>query len=415
MVNFQYKNDGEMYCEDVPLSSLTEKFGTPLYVYSSSSLKQNYLDLYEAYKEINPLICFSVKANSNIHILKKLVDLGSGLDIVSEGELYRALKAGCPPEKIVFAGVGKKTSEIEKALESNIKMFNVESYPELARINDIAKRMNTKAPVCLRVNPDVDPKTHRYITTGKKENKFGLDFELAIDIFKKSRTMDHIDLQGIHCHVGSQITEVSPFFKALEAVKGFLEQLASEGFEIPVFNFGGGIGITYKDERPQKPKEIAKQLLPCLKNLNVKEFIFEPGRYIAGNSGVLVTQVQYIKKSPPKTFVIVDSAMNDLLRPSLYQAYHHVVALKKHSQKLKADIVGPICESADAFTVEREIDLVEQNDHVVILSAGAYAFSMASNYNTRPRAAEVLVDGENYELIRRRETYEDLIAQEIIS
>ncbi len=411
MSDFSYKND-ELYCEQLKVADLAQKFGTPLYLYSYNAFKNHYLELAEAYSSLNNLICFSVKANSNIYILKNLVDLGAGLDIVSGGELQRALKAGCPADKIVFAGVGKKKDEIRDALKAGIKMFNVESYPELLRINDIAGQLGVEGRVSLRVNPDVDPKTHKYITTGKKENKFGLDFEIAHNIFEKSRKFKHVKIIGIHCHVGSQITQDTPFIKALDRVKGFLDHIYEEGFDIEAFNFGGGLGIVYKDENPQTAQEFAQKVIPLLKGLKVKETIFEPGRYIAGNSGILVTEVQYIKKSGPKTFVIVDAAMNDLMRPVLYEAYHAMGAVKKSGERMNADIVGPICESGDFFAKEREIDVVGEGAFIAIMSAGAYGFSMASNYNTRPRPAEVLVKGDTPQLIRHRETVDDLMAQE---
>lgn len=413
MRDFSYKKD-DLYCEDLKVEDIAKKYGTPLYLYSHNAFKNNYLEINDAFVSIQKLICFSVKANSNLTILKNLVGLGAGLDIVSGGELKRALAAGCPGEKIVFAGVGKRKDEIKDAIEAGIKMFNVESFPELMRINEIAQSLGTVAKVSLRVNPDVDPKTHKYITTGKKENKFGLDFEIALHVFEQSRDLKSIEIIGIHCHVGSQITEDRPFLEALDRVKEFLDSLRAARFNISVFNFGGGLGIVYKDEQPQTAREFADKVLPHLKGLGVKEVIFEPGRYIAGNSGILVSEVQYIKESGSKTFVIVDAAMNDLMRPALYEAYHEIIAVHKTGSYRNVDIVGPICESGDFFSKDRKLDIVAEGDFIAIMSAGAYGFTMASNYNTRPRAAEVLVRDGAFQLIRKRETVEDLLVAELV-
>lgn len=413
MSDFTYRH-GELFCEDIKISDIVQEFGTPLYIYSYNAFKNHFLEIYDAFGAINKLVCFSVKANSNLSILKSLVDLGAGLDIVSGGELVRALKAGCPAERIVFAGVGKLNQEIRDALAAGIKMFNVESWPELERINHIAEELGCVAQVSLRVNPDVDPKTHTYITTGKKENKFGLDFEIARNVFEQSRNLKGVQIIGIHCHVGSQITTVDPFLEALSRVKTFLEDLRGAGFDIRVFNFGGGLGIVYKDETPQTAQEFAQAVVPVLASLKVEEVVFEPGRYIAGNSGILVTEVQYIKQSGPKTFVIVDAAMNDLMRPALYQAYHAIGAIKKGERMMHADVVGPVCESGDFFAKDRELDEVKSGDVLAIMSAGAYGFTMSSNYNTRPRVAEVMVKQGRAQLIRKRETVEQLLDNDIL-
>ncbi len=409
---FEYKKN-ELYCEDLKIADIAKKYGTPLYLYSYKSIKENFSTLKNAFKEINPLICFSVKSNSNVNILRELINLGAGLDIVSGGELFRAGKAGADMNKVVYAGVGKTEAEIIMALEKSIKLFNVESEPELELINEIAKKLGKKANVCFRINPDVDPKTHKYITTGKKENKFGLDFDLGIKLFKKADDFKSVKIKGIHLHIGSQIIEAKPFVDALNKAGEFIKKIRALGRDIEILNLGGGFGIVYKDEKPQSLDEIAKQMIPIIKEIKAKEVVFEPGRFIVGNAGVLITQVQYVKTNGEKKFAIVDSAMNDLIRPSLYDAYHNIIAVDKNNDKCVYDIVGPICESGDIFAKDRELSCVNKGDFLAIMSAGAYGFSMSSNYNSRCRAAEVLVRDGKANVIRKREAYEDLIRAEL--
>ncbi|MBU0650733.1 diaminopimelate decarboxylase [bacterium] len=411
MHDFVYKNN-ELYCEDIKVADIAKEIGTPFFLYSYNTIKDHFTKYQKAFKEIDPLICYSVKACSNLTVLKELVSLGAGLDIVSGGELFRALKAGCEPSKIVYAGVGKTEPEIRYALENKIKMFNVESYAELDVINQIAKDMNVTAEISLRVNPDVDPKTHTYITTGKKENKFGLDFDMAYNIFLKSANMKNVCIKGIHCHIGSQITQAQPFADALDKLDEFLSNLRNSNFDIEILNLGGGLGIIYDEEKPQTPKEFADFIVSYIKKLNVHEIIFEPGRFIVGNAGILVTQVQYLKDNSEKLFVIVDAGMNDLIRPTLYQAYHKIDALKLKDEKIICDVVGPICESGDYFAKERQLTQVRRGDLMAIFSAGAYGFTMSSNYNSRRRSAEVLVKDGSFRVIRQRETYEDLVKGE---
>jgi diaminopimelate decarboxylase len=410
---FDYK-ENELYCEDIKVLDIAKKVETPFYLYSYKTMKEHFEKLKNAFAEINPLICFSVKSNSNLNILKELVALGAGLDIVSGGELYRALKAGVDASKIVYAGVGKRDKEIRSALEADIKMFNVESYAELIVINEIAESMQKIANISLRINPDVDPKTHKYITTGKKENKFGLDFDMALNVFEQSKELKNINIKGIHAHIGSQITQSAPFITALRKLSEFIKNLRERNFEIDILNLGGGLGIIYNEEKPLTPKEFADNVISLIKEIGAKEVIFEPGRFIVGNAGILVTKVEYIKESGSKVFVIVDSGMNDLVRPSLYEAYHKIERLELKNDKIKCDIVGPICESGDSFAKDREISKVKRADYLAIMSAGAYGFTMASNYNSRCRPSELVVkDGKVME-IKKREVYEDLIKGEDI-
>ena len=412
---FNFKKNN-LYCEDMKVEDLAKQYGTPLFIYSSRTILEHFLKLEQAFKEINPLICYSVKANSNLSFLKLLTSQGSGLDIVSGGELYRAKKVKCPGNRIVYASVGKTDIEIEEALKYGILMFNVESVSELKRINTIAKRLNKQAAVALRVNPDVAPKTHKYITTGKKENKFGIDMDTVKDIFQKSKKYSNLNLIGIHIHIGSQIIESKPFVEAIQKIIILIEDFKKQGVGLEYLNIGGGLGIVYDNETPQTAIEFADKVLPLLKQISLK-VILEPGRFIAGNAGILVSKVTYIKDTPQKNFVIVDAAMNDFARPSLYSAYHKIVAIKNNKKKRKdgkkADIVGAICESGDFLGKDRELD-VKEKDYIAVFGAGAYGFSMSSNYNSRPRAAEILVKDKKIFLIRKRETYHDLIKEEII-
>ncbi|RLB88918.1 MAG: diaminopimelate decarboxylase [Deltaproteobacteria bacterium] len=413
MHHFHYHNNC-MYCEDVPVPEIAQKTGTPFYLYSHATLRHHFLVFQKAFEGIPHLICFSVKANSNIAVLRLFGNLGGGLDIVSGGELFRGLKAGIPPEKIVFSGVGKRRDEIVYALKSGILMFNVESHQELELIDRCAARLNKKAPISLRVNPDVDPGTHPYISTGLKTNKFGLSEAEAIEAYRWAGGRPHLNVIGISCHIGSQLTEVDPFLDALRHVKDLIAVLNASGISVTYLDLGGGLGITYDQESPPLPSEYGKAILETLGD-SAFTLILEPGRVIVGNAGILVTRVLYTKKSEGKDFVIVDSAMNDLVRPSLYGAYHAIEpVIKDPSGTIRADIVGPICESGDFLARDRKIPEVQPGDLLAIMSAGAYGFTMSSNYNSRPRIPEVMVKGNQFYIIRRRESHQDLIAGESI-
>jgi len=394
---------------------MAKRFGTPLYAYSRHTLIDHYLKLKNAFKGVGALICYSVKANSNLAMLKALVELGAGLDIVSGGELFRAQKAGCPAGKIVYASVGKTDSEIENAIKIGILFFNVESFAELENINRIARRLNKTANVAIRINPDVEAKTHKYITTGKITNKFGIDLDSAYKILLLRGRFSNVEISGLHIHIGSQITESAPYAAAITKVVNFIERLKAKGISLEYLNIGGGLGIVYDKETPQTADRFAKIILPLLKKTGLK-IIMEPGRFIVGNAGILVTKVLYVKPTPKKKFVITDAGMNDLIRPALYDAYHQIVPLRCTKCDVrsteKVDIVGPICESGDFFAKERNITKVKEGDYIAVMSAGAYGFSMASNYNSRRRAAEVMVRGNKVSVIRKRESYEDLIRNE---
>ncbi len=409
---FHYK-DGILHCEDVALPKIADKAGTPCYVYSYETLKRHFEVFDGSFKEFKHLTCFSVKANSNLSILKIFKELGSGFDIVSGGELFRVLKVGVEPSKVVYSGVGKREDEIEFALKSGILMFNVESFAELHKINEVAARLKINAPVALRVNPNVDPKTHPYISTGLKKNKFGINIDYAIDWYKTAKELEHIEIVGVDCHIGSQLTELSPFVDALTKIKGLIKSLEEMNIEIKYLDIGGGLGVTYSDETPPSPSEYADAVTGALKGLNVT-LITEPGRVLVANAGVLLAKVIYNKSGDIKNFVIVDAAMNDLIRPSLYEAYQDIVpvVIKDGSVK-KVDIVGPICESGDFLGQDRNIRELDNGELLVVKSAGAYGFTMASNYNSRPRPAEILVRGNEFFIIRERETFEDLIKGEV--
>ncbi|MGA1861685.1 diaminopimelate decarboxylase [Deferribacter thermophilus] len=414
MHHFHYK-DGEMFCEEVPLKKIAAEVGTPFYVYSAATLKRHFEVFDASFEEVPHIICFAVKANSNLAVLNLLGKLGCGADIVSGGELYRALKAGIDPKKIVYAGVGKTEEEIEFALKSDILMFNIESFQELEKINEIAGRLNKKARIALRVNPNVDPKTHPYISTGLKKNKFGIPIENAYQEYEYAASLDNIEVVGAHCHIGSQLTDVSPFVDATKIMVEMVKNLKAKGINIKYLDLGGGLGIKYNEEMPPSPKEYADKIIEVIKGLDVT-LVFEPGRVIAGNAGVLVTKVLYTKETELKHFKIVDAAMNDLMRPTLYGSFHDVKPVKECNYKtVYGDIVGPICETGDFLAKDRNIPDFQQGDLIAVMSAGAYGFTMSSNYNSRPRVPEILVNKDKYYIVRRRETYDDLIGPESIS
>jgi diaminopimelate decarboxylase len=411
MHHFKYRGD-ELYCEDVSIEKIAEAVGTPFYLYSAATLERHYRAFEDALKKTDHLICYSVKANSNLAILSQFARFGSGFDIVSGGELLRALKSGGDPGKIVFSGVGKTREEIRQALEAGILMFNVESLQELHEIDSVAAGAGKTAPVAFRVNPDVDPKTHPYISTGLKQNKFGIPLVEAAAAYRTARSLPHVTPIGVDCHIGSQLTEISPFVDALARVKDLIAQLRDDGFEIRYLDLGGGLGITYDEEEPPHPTKYGRELIENTQGLGCT-LILEPGRVIVGNAGIMVTRVLYTKENLGKKFVIVDAGMNDLMRPSLYQAYHRLQAVRRRiTEMVSADVVGPICESGDFLAQNREIQPYEKGDLMAVMSVGAYGFAMASNYNTRPRVPEVLVSDDRYYVIRRRETLAELIAAE---
>lgn len=405
---------GILHAEQVSVADIAARFGTPSYVYSRATLEKHWHAFDDAFDGLPHLVCYAVKANSNLAVLNVLARQGSGFDIVSAGELARVIAAGGDATKTVFSGVGKTEAEIEYALEQSIRCFNVESIPELARINDVAGRVGKKAPISIRVNPDVDAQTHPYISTGLKENKFGIAIEDAREVYQSARDMTNLNVVGVDCHIGSQLTSVSPFVDALKRVLALIDELAEDGTEIKHLDIGGGLGIHYKDETPPTPVEYAEALKPLLAGRDL-EILLEPGRAIAGNAGILVTKVEFIKPTEAKQFAIVDAAMNDLLRPALYQSWQQIEAVVAESDAAPAvyDIVGPICETGDFLGKDREL-AIEQGDLLAIRSAGAYGFTMSSNYNSRPRAAEVMVDGSDVHLVRERETISDLFAGEHI-
>ena len=411
MDHFNYKGN-LLYCEDVAIATLAETYGTPLYVYSRATLERHWHAFDTALAGRDHLVCYAVKANSNLAVLNVLARLGSGFDIVSGGELQRVLCAGGDPDKIVFSGVGKLAEEMEQALGSGILCFNVESEQELDQLNDIAGRKKQVARVSFRVNPDVDAKTHPYISTGLKENKFGINFEDAERVYMKARDLPHIDVIGIDCHIGSQLTELSPFVDALERLLFLVQRLKQKGIEIRHLDLGGGLGIRYRDETPPLPKEWSSALRNQLNDFD-GSVVIEPGRAIVGNAGVLVSQVNYVKHSEDKNFAVVDAAMNDLIRPSLYDAWLEIIRVDLHSEESARvyDIVGAICETGDFLGKDRSIQLA-QNDLIVVRSSGAYGFAMSSNYNSRCRAAEVMVDGDRHYCVREREVFDDIIRGE---
>lgn len=412
MHHFEHR-DGVLFAEEVSVTELAEQYGTPLYIYSAATFRRHFKAFDSAFKGLDHMTCYSVKANSNLSVLKMLAEEGAGMDIVSGGELFRALNAGVSPEKIVYSGVGKRDSEIREALEAGILMFNVESVAELIKINEVAGQMNVIANVSFRINPDVDPQTHPYISTGMAKNKFGLDIENSFKAYQMAAELENINPVGMDCHIGSQLTSIDPFLEALDKLLAFYEKLKGVGIEIKYLDLGGGLGIPYDEEEPPHPTEFGEALSAKLKDVPLK-VILEPGRVIAGNAGIMVTEVVYTKSNPTKNFLIVDGAMNDLVRPSLYGSYHRIGEVEEHGRPTETyDVVGPICESGDFLARDRELPGIEQGERLVLYSAGAYGFTMASNYNTRPRACELIVDGEKVIVARKRETYEDLIANEL--
>jgi diaminopimelate decarboxylase len=407
---------GALHCERVPIARIAEAVGTPVYIYSHKTLVDHFRKLERAFRALRPLICFSVKANGSLAILRLLVREGAGLDIVSDGELYKARRAGCPPSRIVFASVGKRPEEILAALRAGIFCFNVESAPELEAIDRAARRMGVVARVALRINPDVEAHTHRYITTGVAESKFGIDRKTALELLRGHAGLPGARFIGVHLHIGSQITQARPFVEAIRRTAEVVTAGRRLGVPLEWFNLGGGMGIIYRDERPQTPQQFAKAVLPPLAALKVR-LILEPGRFIVGNAGILVTSVLYVKRARGKRFAVVDAGMNDLLRPALYGAYHEVmpVAAASSSNGLsRFDVVGPICESADVLARDRALGAIRAGHLLAVLGAGAYGSTMASNYNGRRRSAEVLVRGGRWALIRRRETMRDLVRHDVI-
>ncbi len=410
---FNYKN-GSLFAEDVAVTEIVKKIGTPVYIYSCNTLVRHFKAYEKAFEAIPHIICFALKANSNSAIISLLAKDGCGADVVSGGELYRAIKSGVSPKKIVYAGVGKTEEEIRYALKNKILMFNVESGNELREIDRIAGDMKVKAPIALRINPDIDPKTHPYISTGLKKHKFGIPIENALESYGLANKLKNIAVVGVHKHIGSQITSITPFIDAIKRILLLIDSLVKQGISIKYLDIGGGLGITYKDEKPPLPSHLAKSILPLLSKHNLT-LVAEPGRSIVGNAGILVTKVLYLKKYSDKEFVIVDAGMNDLIRPSIYGAYHDIQpVIKNRRAKITADIVGPICESGDFLAKDREISAVKQGEYLAVMSAGAYGYAMSSNYNSRPRPAEVLVKDNEYAVIRKRETFEDMIRGEIV-
>jgi diaminopimelate decarboxylase len=415
MHSFEY-HQGELYCEQVPVSRMAKELGTPCYVYSHATLVRHFHAYDSAFQNIPHVIAFAMKANSNLAILRLMAKEGSGADIVSGGELFRALRAGVPASKIVFAGVGKSPDEIRDGLEADILMFNVESSAEIHAINEVAASVGKKARIALRINPDVDPKTHPYISTGMKKSKFGIASDRALDEYKMASSLSHIDVVGVNAHIGSQLTDVTPFVDSLKKIVTLIDALKGQGINIRYLNIGGGLGITYAEEKPPLPRDLADAISPLVKGLGLT-LVMEPGRVIVGNAGILVTKALYEKIGETKRFVIVDAAMNDLIRPSLYGAYHEIRPVNEETvgrPKQTVDIVGPVCESGDFLAKDRSFPSVKPGELLAVMSAGAYGFVMASNYNSRPRVPEVLVRGGEYHVIRERETYEDLVRGERI-
>ncbi len=414
MHDFQYRQ-GELFCEEVPVARIAKEIGTPCYVYSHATLVRHFRAFDGAFNTVPHIVAFAMKANSNLAVVRLMASEGSGADIVSAGELYRALQAGIPPAKIVFAGVGKSREEIRYALATDILMFNVESSDELRTLDEVAAETGRRARVALRINPDIDPKTHPYISTGLKKSKFGISADRALDEFKLASSLPHIEVVGVHKHIGSQLTDISPFVDSLKKVLALVEALRVQGTDIRYINIGGGLGITYEDETPPHPHDLAAAISPLVKDLKCV-LIMEPGRVIVGNAGILLTRVLYTKEGDAKRFLIVDAAMNDLIRPSLYGAYHEIRPVHETSRAktVTVDVVGPVCESGDFLAKDRAMPDSKPGDLLAVMSAGAYGFTMASNYNSRPRVPEVMVRGGEIHVVRAREEFADLIRGEVI-
>jgi diaminopimelate decarboxylase len=414
MNHFQYKAD-ELYAEDVAIKDIVAKVGSPVYIYSHATLERHFKAFDGAFADMPHTICYSLKANSNQSVLKTFFNLGGGVDIVSGGELFRALRAGVDPKKVVYSGVGKKDEEIEYALNTNILMFNVESEQELTRIGEIASRMGKKAGIAIRVNPDVDPGTHPYITTGLKNAKFGITIDRAMEEYTRAATLPGIDIIGIDMHIGSQLTKVNPFVDSIEKLKLMIAKLRSQGIDLTYFDCGGGLGIQYNAEEPPLPADYGKEIVAATRDLGM-HLIFEPGRNLVGNAGILVSRCLFTKARDEKNFIMIDAGMNDLARPALYDSYHGVQPVRKDQDGMVvADIVGPICESGDFLVKGREVPMFRQGDLMAFMSAGAYGFAMSSSYNSRPRVAEVMVKGGAFEVVRERETVEELVKGEKIA
>lgn len=411
---FNYQDDGQLWAEDVPLTDLAEQFGTPLYVYSRATFERHWNAFDKSVGEHPHLVCYAVKANSNLGVLNTLARLGSGFDIVSGGELERVIAAGGEASKVVFSGVGKTAPEMKRALELGIKCFNVESEPELERLNEVAGELGVKAPISLRINPDVDANTHPYISTGLRDNKFGIAFDRAPAVYQFAQGLENLTIKGIDCHIGSQLIDIEPFIDATDRLLALIDDLKAQGINIEHLDVGGGLGVIYRDELPPEPSEYAKALLGRLENHQDLELIFEPGRAIAANAGVLLTKVEFLKHTEHKNFAIIDAAMNDLMRPALYQAWQDIVPVNpREGESVTYDLVGPICETGDFLGKDRAL-VLQENDLLAVRSAGAYGFVMSSNYNTRTRVAEVMVDGNKAHLVRQREELSSLWALENI-
>ena len=410
---FEYRG-GELYCEDIPLENIAREVGTPTYIYSERTLHRHVRVFDEAFQSIPHLVCYAVKANSNINLLRRFAEWGTGFDIVSGGELFRVLRAGGSPEKVIFAGVGKTAAEIRYALDAGILFFNVESSAELELIQSIARETNQRARVSIRANPDVDPRTHPYISTGMQKHKFGISLPEARELYRKVRELTNIDIVGVQCHLGSQITQMGPFEEALASLRDFVIELKKDGVTLKYLDFGGGLGISYNTEEPPSPAAYGAAVAKAIQGLDLT-VVLEPGRVIVGNAGILLTRVLLKKNQGQKKFLVVDAGMNDLIRPSLYGSHHQLWPVQVETDQPSheiVDVVGPVCESADFIAKDREVAIMQPGQLLAVMSAGAYSFSLSSNYNSRPRAAEVLVSGETYQVIRRRESYEDLVRLE---
>jgi diaminopimelate decarboxylase len=410
---FNY-SDGKLFCEEVDVNTIARECGTPVFVYSAGTVLDHYTKMKRAWETVPSMIFYAVKANSNAAILRLLVEHGAGMEVVSQGELYRCLRAGADPKKVLFTGVGKTVAEMEYALQHDIFLFIVESIPELVRLNEVAGRLEKKAQFAIRVNPDVDPHTHAHITTGMLVNKFGLDADTAVEAYRLSKELEHVSAIGIHMHIGSQLVSSEPYVEAVEKVRSVIADVRKLGIELSYYDLGGGMGVIYDEEEPCTADEIAGSLLPHLTDLNLK-IIVEPGRFIVGNAGVLLTEVQYIKNTPLKKFIVVDAGMNDLIRPALYGAQHRILPTQDAGPEvMEADIVGPLCESADTFAKDKRMPSLEAGDYLAIMTAGAYASAMSSEYLSRRKCTEVLVQNDQFRVVREREDWDQLMENEVI-